>query len=108
MYRMAAKIDEVLLIELVRKHECLYNMNNKHYRDQNMRGEAWEEIAQDNKHYRDQNMRGEAWEEIAQDMNINLLHVPNIFFFVSVLITVKLMLHILVLLLTHLRNYYSP
>ncbi|XP_050309508.1 uncharacterized protein LOC126745612 [Anthonomus grandis grandis] len=44
---MAAKIDEILLIELVRKHECLYNMNSKHYRDQNMIGEAWEEIAQE-------------------------------------------------------------
>lgn len=43
---MAAKIDEIMLIEMVRQHECLYNMKSKHYRDQNMRGEAWEEIAE--------------------------------------------------------------
>lgn len=44
---MAAKIDKILLVELVWKHECLYNMKSKHYRDQNMRGEAWEEIAEE-------------------------------------------------------------
>lgn len=43
---MPAKIDKIMLIEMVRQHECLYNMKSKHYRDQNMRGEAWEEIAE--------------------------------------------------------------
>lgn len=44
---MTAKIDEILLIEMVREYECLYNTNSKHYRDQNMRGEAWEVIARE-------------------------------------------------------------
>lgn len=39
------KIDEMLLIEKVREHECLYSMRSKHYRDNNMRREAWDEIA---------------------------------------------------------------
>lgn len=39
-------MDEIL-IEKVRLHECLYNTRSYNYRDQNMRNQAWEEIAQE-------------------------------------------------------------
>ena len=36
---------EKLLIEKVKQREVLYNMGSPHYRDQNRRQEAWQDIA---------------------------------------------------------------
>ncbi|KAB0800405.1 hypothetical protein PPYR_06145 [Photinus pyralis] len=40
-------MQDQLLIEKVRRYEFLYNQHSSHYRDQNMRQEAWEEIARE-------------------------------------------------------------
>ncbi|XP_050316202.1 uncharacterized protein LOC126750595 [Anthonomus grandis grandis] len=44
---MAAMVNEIELIENVRNHECLFNVKSRHYRNQSMRQEAWEEIAKE-------------------------------------------------------------
>ena len=38
---------ELLIIDHVREHPCLYNIKSKFYRDQAMRQEAWEEVARE-------------------------------------------------------------
>lgn len=38
---------EIILIEHVRAHSCLYDIKSKYYRDQSMRQEAWEEIGRE-------------------------------------------------------------
>lgn len=38
---------DLLIIDHVREHPCLYDMKSKFYRDQTMRQEAWEEIARE-------------------------------------------------------------
>lgn len=46
-YPYYLRMDDILLIENVRKHEFLYNNGSSNYRDQNIRQAAWEEIGRE-------------------------------------------------------------
>lgn len=39
-------MDDSKLIEFVRKRPCLFDPKNKHYKDLNVRDNAWAEIAE--------------------------------------------------------------
>lgn len=51
VYRLFAVTSNVMaeekLIILVRLHECLYNIKSRHYSDQHMKHNAWEQIAKE-------------------------------------------------------------
>lgn len=51
VYRLFAVTSNVMaeekLINLVRLHECLYNIKSRHYSDQHMKHNAWEQIAKE-------------------------------------------------------------